>query len=117
MPEEIDKQHAGTNRFRVWPWFIIGFAVTWAGLALAIDVYSLAPDGSHVTACKLWKYYTIEIQRAFHDTGAIEPTTGSTSAASIMFVQHSLFAAVGSAVALAAAWGIGGAFRRFNRQR
>ena len=116
MPD-ARKQHAGANRFRVWPWFIIGFAVTWTGLALAIDAYSLAPDGSQVIACKLWKYYTIETQRAFHDTGAIGQATRSTSAASIMFVQHSLFAAVGGAAALAAAWGTRGAFRKFNRER
>lgn len=116
MSDERNNEHAHTVRFRLWRWFIIGFVVTWTGLALAIDAYSLASDGGRFIACKLWRFYIIEAQRAFHDTGAIGPGTGHAAAAAIIFIQHTLLAAVGGTAGLAAAGGVS-AYCRFTRHK
>lgn len=116
MTRASENQRLGISKLRLWLGFVVGFLVVWIGLALLIETYPLAADGSHSIRCKLWKYYIVEIRRAFNQSGDIGQSSGSVPAAATTFIQHSLIAAAGGAAALAAAWMVHGARRVIARR-
>jgi len=79
-----------SRKARLWPWFAIGFVITFVGMALTINMYTLTASGDGVVACKLWSLYLSEMNRWRHSSGNLGPTSGSSSAAVAMAFQHVL---------------------------
>jgi len=61
-------------------------------------------DGHGLYRTKVWHYYLLEIRRAWKSTGQLGPTSGSSSAALTVALQHILFSLVGGAVMLGIGW-------------
>jgi len=106
---ECNTAQAPSARHRgLWFWFASGFLIVFVGMSLAVTMYSMHPSGEFVVACKLWRYYLIEIQRAVNSSGNLGPGTGASSAAISTAFQHVLLSAVGGA----ATWGVGWTVRK-----
>jgi hypothetical protein len=82
-------------KLRLWLWFVFGFLLVFVCTSFTITMYSMVPSGGAVVACKLWKYYVIEIRRAVSSSGALGPANGSTSALPTTVLQHFLFSVAG----------------------
>jgi hypothetical protein len=93
-------QQRPTRKARLWLWFLVGFALVFIGASLTIRMATLTTAGDAVVACKLWKYYAIEIPRALRFTSTLGPTSGGSSALLETAFQHLLISAIGGAVML-----------------
>jgi len=109
-PDESDSkttQGQPVRRRGLWLWFAAGFLIVFVGMLLTVRIYSVHPSGEYVVACRLWRYYVIEMQRAVHSSRFLGPTTRSSSAALTTAFQHVLFSALGGAVTLGIGWVVG----------
>jgi hypothetical protein len=88
-------------------WFLAGFLLVLITMALTVTSYTFTPSGSGIMACKLWKYYQIELSRAFSGNRALGPTSGSTNAAMIVAIEHLLISATGGLIAVGIGWAVG----------
>jgi hypothetical protein len=88
-------------RFRYWLWFVAGFLIVLIGMSfLSRDFY----DGRAVHRTFVWRYYILEVQRAWNSTGNLGPTSGSSAHAVKIALQHVLFSAVGGAIMVFIGW-------------
>ena len=107
MPNAIENspgQQQPVRKRRLRRWFVAGFVIVFLVLALAVNMYPWNLRGDAIVRCKLWEYYTIEIERAFSSSKAMGPTSGSSSRAITTAALHLLVSATGGAVALGIGW-------------
>jgi hypothetical protein len=98
-PEEKQPRRKG----RLWIWFVVGFILVLVCTSVTVTMYPLRPSGDALVACKLWKYYLIEIQR-LRSGSAVGPASGSSSAAAMTALQHLLISAAGGVGMLGIGW-------------
>jgi hypothetical protein len=75
-------------------------------MAVAVPTYTWTPRGDAVMRCPLWEYYLIEARRAVESNRTMGPTSGSSTAAAMMLLQHLACSAAGGALALGVRWAI-----------
>jgi hypothetical protein len=96
------RQRQPSRRLRLWLWFVAGFLLAFIGLSVTLSMYFY--DGHVIYRTKVWHYYLLEIRRAWNSTGQLGPTSGSSSAALTVALQHILLSLVGGAVMLGIGW-------------
>jgi uncharacterized membrane protein len=98
----MDGNAPTVRRSRLWLWFIAGFLLVFLGMSIlfSMDFY----DGHAVYNTKVWHYYVLEIERAWNSTGNLGPTSGNSTAAVTIAVQHILFSISGGAVMMGIGW-------------
>lgn len=89
---------------RLWLWFGFGFLLVFVCTSFTLTMYSLLPSGDAVVACKLWKYYVIEVRRALSSGRAVGPTSGSASALAMTALQHFLCSVAGGVGMMGIGW-------------
>jgi hypothetical protein len=86
---------------RLWIWFVVGFLVVMVGL-LFYPMYFY--DGRALFAVPVWRYYALEIQRAWSSSGSLGAPSGASEAAVTIVLEHLLFAVIGGAIAMGMGW-------------
>jgi hypothetical protein len=106
MQDDKDQdEKQSRRRGRLWIWFVIGFLLVFVCTSVTVTMYPMRPSGDALVACKLWKYYVIEIRRALSSTNAVGPASGSFSAMVMTTFQHLLCSVAGGAGMVAIGWG------------
>jgi hypothetical protein len=78
-----------------------GFLSVFLVMPITFTKYRPLPSGGSVVSCKLWKYYVIELRRAFGPyANAVELATGSSAVALTTFGKHFLCATAGGLILL-----------------
>ena len=78
-------------------WFVIGFLLVFVGMLLFDKMYTMLPSGQGVIQCPLWRYYGIELHKAFMPH-ALGPGDSGGSAFGETLFFHFLFSVVGGFV-------------------
>ena len=100
-----------TTRLRRW--FLGAFAIAFIGGLLFVTLYTPNIPGDAVIRCKLWRYYMIELDRAFNSPRLLGPTTGSGTRALFVLMIHVVLSAIIGFVSI----GIGAVIRRSRTAR
>ncbi len=98
-----------TSRRKLRWWFIVGFSLVFVGMLLFMRQFFYTGDA--LVQCTLWRFYQLELGRAFTSSGALGPTTGSGTQAFTFFLTHVLVSVIAGLFAL----GLGAIVNRFRQ--
>lgn len=104
MPSEPSDSSAMQlrRRRRLGWWFVAGFILVFAGMALLcpMDFY----NGRAIYRTKLWRYYVLEVQLASRSSGLASPTSDNAGHAVETLLMHVLISAIGGGVGMGLGW-------------
>ena len=87
----------------LWPWFFVGFLITFVGFALLKTVHYMLRSGDAVAATKLWRFYLNEIPKSF-EMQTLGPATVNIDALPRLALSHGVASIIGGLIFAVVAW-------------
>ncbi len=89
---------------KLWLWFIGGFLVMFASLALFKPVNYIPPSEDRIIKMKLWEFYRIEVPKSWHRE--LRPLNSMTTALPRLVFSHLVASTIGGVTVLTVAWSV-----------
>ena len=104
--DAIENWQCATRKRRRRYWFLSGFVPVFLGMLFFASMYPMHPSGQYVFKCKLWEYYLIELRTFNLGVETLGPTSGHTSAALLVALEHLVLSTIAGLLMMGLGWGV-----------